>query len=264
MFKLINKITFYGIKDLLRSRWIIVYFIVLCMITEGMFRFSGHSLKALSGMVSVTIFLVPLISIIFATIYYYNSRNFIELMLTQPISRKSVYIGLVSGLSFSLSLCFIFAISIPVLWRFSMLSGYWNILFLLIFIGVMLTLTFICLAFWVSISNEDKGRGLGISLLLWLTMAVVYDGLVLMVVILFQDYPLEKPMIVLMFSNPIDLARVLILLKIDVSALLGYTGAVFKSFFSSNFAQITSLLSLVAWVLFPFYFSMKKFKKIDF
>lgn len=37
-------------------------------------------------------------------------------------------------------------------------------------------------------------------------------------------------MIVLSALNPIDLGRILVLLKMDVAALLGYTGAVFRQF----------------------------------
>ncbi len=33
--------------------------------------------------------------------------------------------------------------------------------------------------------------------------------------------------------NPIDLSRILILLQLDVSAMMGYTGAVFKDFFGT-------------------------------
>ena len=46
---------------------------------------------------------------------------------------------------------------------------------------------------------------------------------------LFADYPIERPMLGLMLANPVDLARVVLLLRFDVSALMGYTGAVFAA-----------------------------------
>ena len=60
---------------------------------------------------------------------------------------------------------------------------------------------------------------------------MVYDGVVLTAVALFSDYPIERPLLALMFANPVDLARVLLLLRLDASALMGYTGAVFERFF---------------------------------
>jgi Cu-processing system permease protein len=64
--------------------------------------------------------------------------------------------------------------------------------------------------------------------------------------------------------NPIDLSRTLILLKLDISALLGYTGAVFKQFFGTNFGLIISLIMLTLWVIFPVLRIVFKAKKKDF
>ena len=55
-------------------------------------------------------------------------------------------------------------------------------------------------------------------------------ALVLLAAVQFADYPLERPMLALMIANPIDLARLVLLLHFDVAALLGYTGAVFERF----------------------------------
>ena len=49
----------------------------------------------------------PLVSIIFTTIYLYNSSEFIELLLSQPIRRARIWTGLFFGLFFSLALAFI-------------------------------------------------------------------------------------------------------------------------------------------------------------
>jgi Cu-processing system permease protein len=60
------------------------------------------------------------------------------------------------------------------------------------------------------------------------------------------------------------LSRVLILLKLDISALLGYTGAVFKQFFGTSFGLIVSFLALFIWVLLPIFRIVFKSKKKDF
>ena len=46
-----------------------------------------------------------------------------------------------------------------------------------------------------------------------------------------EDYPLDKLSLTGTILNPIDLSRTLILLKLDISALLGYTRAIFKNLF---------------------------------
>ena len=264
MNKIMFKICLYGIKDFIKSKWGIVYFLSIFLITEGMFRFSGESIKAITGLMSVSIFLVPLISVIFGALYYYNSKDFIELLLTQPVKRTTVYTGLFCGLTFSLSICYLLGLSIPVLFRLSILNENSMLLFLLLVSGVLLTFSFVALAFWISLSNEDKGKGLGFALLTWLVLAIMYDGIVLFVVFLFNNYPLEQPLIVLMFLNPIDLARMMLLLHIDLAALMGYTGAVFERFFGNPAAELLAIISLVTWVIAPFYIGLRKFKKNDF
>ena len=64
--------------------------------------------------------------------------------------------------------------------------------------------------------------------------------------------------------NPIDLSRILILLKLDISALLGYTGAVFKDFFGTMVGSLTSLSVLFLWVCLPLLNIMRVVKKKDF
>ena len=55
-----------------------------------------------------------------------------------------------------------------------------------------------------------------------------------------------------------------ILLKLDISALLGYTGAVFQKFFGTNFGFIISSFVLTLWVLIPTYLIKVKSNKKDF
>ena len=63
--------------------------------------------------------------------------------------------------------------------------------------------------------------------------------------------------------NPIDMGRRLILLKMDVAALMGYTGAVFKNVFGTTSGTIITLFVLSLWMFIPVSLSLRKFKKKD-
>jgi Cu-processing system permease protein len=78
--------------------------------------------------------------------------------------------------------------------------------------------------------SKDKARGIGAALLLWFYFALIYDGIVLLILFTFSDYPLEKLTLLLSALNPIDLGRIFIMLKMDISALMGYTGALYEDF----------------------------------
>ena len=55
------------------------------------------------------------------------------------------------------------------------------------------------LALCVAVLIEDRTRGFGAALLVWLLTTLVYDGLILLVSTSFADYPLETPLLVLTF-----------------------------------------------------------------
>ena len=80
----------------------------------------------------------------------------------------------------------------------------------------------------------------------------------------FRQYPLDSFSLVMILANPIDLSRILILLKLDISALMGYTSAFFKSFFGSTTGIAASLGSLSLWVIAIIFLILRKIKRKDF
>jgi Cu-processing system permease protein len=223
---------------------------------------SGDVSKAMISLMNIIIILSPLIGTLFGIMYYYNSREFAELLLAQPVKRSSIFLGQYFGLSVSLSLSFLMGVGIPFL-IFGIAGstdiGDFNILLLT---GILLTFIFTGFSFVIAVKNENRIKGFGLAILVWLFLAVVYDGLFLLSLIIFQDYPVEKLALTLTILNPIDLSRILIILKMDYSALLGYTGAVFNKFFGTNTGMLISILSLIIWTTIPVvtfnYFIKKK------
>ena len=85
----------------------------------------------------------------------------------------------------------------------------------------------------------------------------------MMVLFTFSDYPLEKATLVLSALNPIDLGRISIMLKMDVSALMGYTGALYKDFFGSATGIFFTTGIMVFWIVAPLWWALRVFKKKD-
>ena len=142
-------------------------------------------------------------------------------------------------------------------------GGLWDFISLLTG-GVLLTFIFSAIAFLIAIYNENKLKGFGIAILFWLFMAFVYDGLLLIFLLVFESYPVEKMAISLSILNPIDLSRILVMLKLDLSALMGYTGAVFRKFFGTSSGIIISYVSLILWTIIPVSWILYKSNKKDF
>lgn len=261
--KLVLKILKYEFHNTIRNKWVVLYTLFFFLVGYSIFSFSGDLNKAYISLMNIIIIIIPLVSLIFGSIYLYNSREFIEMMLSQPIDRKSLFAGIYFGTAVPLSAGFVIGMSVP-FFLFGRVGEQLEGIVILLLIGTALTFIFIAISFFISVLQDDKAKGLGFSILLWLLLAVVYDGLVLFIVYYFADYPLEKVMIILSVSNPIDLGRILFLIKFNISALMGYTGAVFQQFFGSSLGVIVSFLCMMLWIIIPFFFSIRFFKKKDF
>ena len=254
----------YEFRNVIRSKWAVAYAVFFFLLTDALFRFSGDSSRVILSLVSVTLLLAPLVSILFGSMSFYNGREFIELTLTQPVSRKSVFAGMYLGLSSALALGFIVGLIVPFLIHGSGSEGFWPLLLTLLVSGVALTCIFVGLAFLLALLNEDRGKGLGKTILLWLWFTALYDGLILLIIVVFSKYPLEKAVLALTALNPIDLARTLLLLQLDISALMGYTGAVYENFFGSIQGALICWSAILVWVAGPLLFGLRRFNTKDF
>ncbi len=215
-------------------------------------------------MLNIIIVLTPLIGTIFGVMYYYNSKEFTELLLAQPIKRSKIFMGQYLGISISLTLSLALGLGIPFLLYGLFKSTAIFDFGLLLVVGSFLNFIFVALAFNIALSNVNKIKGFGYAILMWLFLAVIYDGLFLISLVMFNEYPLDKFSLIATMFNPIDLSRILILLKLDISALLGYTGAVFQKFFGTNFGLVISFFVMSLWVLFPVWRINRKLRKKDF
>jgi len=253
-----KKIIKYVMTDILRNRIVLVYTVFLFITSFSVFSLEDNNSKGLLSLLNVIMIVVPLVSIIFSTIYVYNSAEFIELLVSQPLKRKSIWLSLFTGLASSLSLAFFIGAGIPILLYQTNAIG-----FMMIGIGILLSIIFVAIAMLAAVQTRDKAKGIGIAILLWLYFSLLFDGLVLFLLFQFADYPLEKPMIAISALNPIDLGRILILLQLDVSAMMGYTGAIFKDFFGTYIGGIFSFTVLLLWIGIPVFFSTRKFNRKD-
>jgi len=259
-----RKIIAFTFKDFVRSWWNVLY-TSFFLATALSFLFLNNDLSdGIVSIMNVIIFLCPLIGSIFGYMYFYNSQEFTNLLLAQPLKRRDIFLGQYLGLASSLSLSLIIGLGIPFLIYGLTVSTQIYEFIILLLSGVALTFIFTSIAFLVAIYARNKLKGFGIVILIWLFMALIYDALFLMVLFHFESYPLEKPSIVMTMFNPIDLSRILILLKVDESALMGYTGALFSKFFHQPVGMAVSASALLVWISIPTIWMLRKAKRRDF
>jgi Cu-processing system permease protein len=256
------KILRYQTRDVLRNRWVPGYALFFMLVTDALFRFGGDGERVVLSLMNVVLLLVPLSAVMLGVMYLYSSREYIELLLTQPIRRGELFLGLFGGLALPLCAAYVVGVGVPFLLHGAL--GVGAALPILLGTGVLLTVVFVALAFGLALLTEDRTRGMGMALLAWMAFAVLYNGLVLLVIQLFAEYPLDRAVIALSVLNPIDLARILLLLNLDAAALMGFTGAVFERFFGGATGKAVSLAALTLWLAVPLLLGRRAFLRKNF
>jgi Cu-processing system permease protein len=260
----IFKILKYSFFDLNRSRWSYVYLLFYLSLGFVLLFLNNDLSKAIITLLNVIIVLTPLIGTVLGITYFYSSVEFTELLLAQPIKRSTIILGQYLGLSLSLSLSLVLGLGIPFLAYGLFRSAVIFDFTLLLLIGSLLSFIFVALAFNIALSRENRVKGFGYAILVWLFFAVIYDGLFLISLVVFNKYPIDRFALIATMFNPIDLSRILILLELDISALMGYTGAVFERFFGTRLGMTASLGALIAWCLIPVLRIRQKLVRKDF
>jgi Cu-processing system permease protein len=213
---------------------------------------------------NIILLLNPLIAAVFGALYYYNSREFTELLLALPLRRSSIFTGKYLGLAMSLALSFVMGCGIPFLVFGIYLTEQVQEFLVLLFTGTMLTLIFSALAFLVSVRFDNPIKGFGASLFLWLLLTLIYDGVLLLLLMLLEDYPVDRFALAMSLLNPVDLSRILIMIQLDISALMGYTGAVFIKFFGTWRGMAISAFVLILWAALPVLLFLQQVSRKDF
>lgn len=260
----VGKVMKYAFFDLLRSRWLAVYLGFFLVATGGLLTFGDDASQVALSSLNLVLLVIPLVALMLGLNYTYYTRDFVQLLLTQPVARRSVFLGHLAGVSLPLAGAFVVGTGLPFLLHALSSPVDARVVLSLLGAGALVSLVFTSLAFWIGLAIEERVRALGLALALWLAFTVVYDGVLMLVTVVAQAYPIERALIALSLLNPIDLSRILVLLQLDTAALMGYTGAVFRAFLGSWVGAVLSLVALVVWTVVPAALGLRAFRRKNF
>lgn len=248
----------YILLDIIQNRMVIGFTLFLLAVSLGLFSLNDDPTKGLVSLLNIALIVTPLVSIVFSTIHFYNSSEFIEMMAAQPLRRSLIVWAEFWSLSLALVTAVAIGMGIPIALYASSSTG-----LALLVVTIILTVVFVSLAMYASVRTRDKAKGIGGVLLLWFLFALLYDAFVLLFMFMFSDYPLEKAVLALVALNPIDLARVTVLLQLDMAALMGYTGALFREFLGTVNGMIFASAVLTVWSVVPVVSAVNVFNRKD-
>src|SRR6056297_1783058 len=134
-------------QTLLRAKWVIGYGLIFLLLTDPLFRFAGAGTEVWVSVSNIMLLLIPMISLIYGLLYIYQSRDYLELLLTQPVSRSVLFWGLYTGISAPLAVAFIIGAALPLGWHGGITEGSGSQLLLVLMLGSVLTFIFVGLGF---------------------------------------------------------------------------------------------------------------------
>jgi Cu-processing system permease protein len=253
-----------ALREAVRGRWLAGLAIALALAGELIIRFSGEADTTLVSLLDVALIAGPLASLVVGTMQVHNAREMTELLLAQPIARRPLFAGLYLGTAVPLAAALAVGILAPFAWH-GFLAGPLGLrLLALAAVLVVLSLVGTALAFAIALRIDDRVRALGVALGTWLVAAVLWDGVILLLAMLFGERAIEVPVLVALALNPLDLARVLLLLGTDAAALFGYTGAVVQHTMSTTAGHLALGALLLCWLILPLGFAARTFHTKDF
>ncbi len=252
------KVYKYTLIDLARNKFVLGWTLLLLAISLGLFQLEDQPVKSMLSLSQVLLALVPLVASVFTIVYLYDAMEFTELLAVQPLRRSKILGGQMLALGTALVMGALVGAGIPLM---LFLPGGASLTLLLA--CVMLTLVFVAIGSLIAIKNREKARGVGLGLVVWFLFVLVYDAVLLWVMFAFSEYPIEPWIVPLAALDPIDLGRIMVLLKVDLAAMMGYSGAVYEKFFGNVRGIIVAFAALLAWVALPSSFAFRAFRRKD-
>jgi len=232
------------------------------MVTSGYSGFQDFTRTAAS-LVNLGAFLIPLFALLLGVFSFITNRDYMDILVTQPVSRTRVllgkYLGLVitvlgaSVLGFGVSGALI-AISIGVQGAQAYL--------LVVLYSSLLALVFTGLSVLISLLARRRQIALGIGMAVWVFYELLYGMIMLGTTLYLPPRVLKAVLLVGLAGNPIDVTRVLSLLEVGGPHLFGPAGATLVKLAGSPFqATLVGLGALLIWIAVPVLISIRIFNR---
>ncbi len=252
------KVFKYTLIDLARNRFVLGYALLMFLVAQGLFVMEGDPTKALLSLVQVVMALVPLVALIFTVVYMYDTLEFTQLLAVQPMGRKSILGGQLLALAVALLIAQGLGLGLPLMVHSPDLSS-----LILSVSGSALVLVFAALGALIALKQREKARGVGVALVIWFVFVLLYDALLMWGMFTFSDYPIEPWVVPFAGLNPVDLARIMVMLQVDLAAMMGYSGAIYKNFFSSTGGMLVAGTIMLLWIAVPVLLALRVFQRKD-
>lgn len=249
-------------RDGLRNKWVAGATLLLAALAFAL-TFLGSSptglldVKPLAVTIvsisSLTIFLVPLIALLlgYDAIVGEAERGCLLLMLTYPVSRFEIIFGKFIGHAAILAFATLVgygAAGAAAAWTETADAESWRAFVGLLLSSVLLGLSFLALAYLVSVIVAERSTAAGVAVGVWLLFVIVYDLALMGLLVASKGAVGADVFPSLLLLNPADAYRLFNLSAFEnvrkISGMAGLSA-------SAHIAPAVLLMTLLAWIAVP-------------
>jgi Cu-processing system permease protein len=257
-----------------RNKWVAIFALAFTLLTFFVSYFgmvtSGYSgfqdfARTSTSLIKLSGFLIPLFSLLVGVFSFITQPDYLELMISQPLTRSQIIFGKFIGLSLTLLSATIIGFTVPgVIISLSIgTEGALGYLMTVIFL-ILQGLVFLGCAILIAQITNRQQLAIGIAVGVWIFFEVIYGLIILGTTIYFEAEILKYLLIFSLIGNPIDLTRVLSLIAIGCLEFFGPAGAtLYKIAGSQILALAYGIIGLIFWLVLPLLISLKLFSKQD-
>ncbi len=259
----------------IRSRWLHVFAVTFAglalAVAGGGYLLSGGRgvqdfARTAASLVQLVLLLVPLAALVFGALALTPDRGAAELLYAQPVSRAAILAGRMLGVWAALVAAELlgFGAAGLVVGQQAGPGGVWQYGALVV-TSAGLTGVFLAIAALLASANAGRRtRVLASALVVWFVAAVLFDVAVLALASGLRSGAASRLMVVAALVNPVDAARVGVLVAIDgVSAFGAGSLALFRVTGGPGLTVGLAAASLAAWLVVPLLLAMRRLNATD-
>jgi Cu-processing system permease protein len=259
----------------IRSRWLHVFALTFAglalAVAGGGYLLSGGRgvqdfARTAASLVQLVLLLVPLAALVFGALALTPDRGAAELLYAQPVSRAAILAGRMLGVWAALVAAELlgFGAAGLVVRGQAGSDGAWQYGALVV-TAAGLTGVFLAIAALLASANAGRRtRVLAGALVVWFVAAVLFDVAVLALASALRSGAASRLMVVAALVNPVDAARVGVLVAIDgVSAFGAGSLALFRVTGGPGLTVGLAAASLAAWLVVPLLLAMRRLDAAD-
>jgi Cu-processing system permease protein len=263
------------LKIQLRTRWMLGFGILFAALVMGV---SYYGLTVLGyeaefqdfyrttvTMLNLVLIMIPVVALVACGQSLCGDPGYFEFLASQPVRRSDILLGKVAGLFVALTVMTVFGFGLGglVVAVKTHSEGVWKYF---IFVGASLTLglVFVSLSAMLSILANRRPVAIVTALILWIFFLLVYDFIVLSISYHVDEAYLRKMLYFSLIGNPIDMARVVVLMAVGGEAALGAAGAgLLRMFGGTVLSAISAAALFLLWVAVPLGIASLVFRRQD-